>query len=142
MTTDAYSPSLAHTDDQLWRAILADLGFWAVAGSLAALLALPVGNLIDIRPLWFALSAAGLAVASVGLLVVLGRQRPVSRGLVRGLAIGNVAVAPVLWLTAFLGWLPLSTAGNWGLALCADAMFLIGLYQLYALRRAGQLATP
>ena len=135
MTSDALPQSFSHADDRLWRAIVADLAFWTIAGALAAAVSAPIGDLIDVRPLWFAMGAAGLAAVSVASLLGLNRMRPVSRQLVWGFAIGNLVLAPMVWLTALLGWLPLSSFANWGLAACADAMFLLGLYQLYALRR-------
>jgi hypothetical protein len=135
MTSEALSRSFPHANAHLWRAVAADLAFWTAAGLLAALLSVPIGNLIDVRPLWFAVGAAGLAAFSVGSLFVLDRMRPVSRRLVWGFALGNLAGAPVAWLAAFLGWLPLSAAGNWGLAMCADAAFILGLYQLYVVRQ-------
>jgi hypothetical protein len=135
MTSDALSRPFPHAKTHLWRAIVADLAFWTAAGLLAALLSVPIGNLIDVRPLWFAVGAAGLAAGGVGLLFLLGRVLPVSRGLVWAFALTNLVVAPVLWVAAFMGALPLSAAGNRGLAMCGDAMLILGLYQLYALRQ-------
>ena len=135
MTSDALYRSVPHGDARLWRAIAADLGFWTAAGVLAALFCVPIGGVIGVRPLWFAVAAAGLAVFATGLLVGLNRLRPVSRRLIWGFAVGNLVAAPVVWLAAFLAWLPLLPGGNWALAACADAMLIPGLYQLYLLRQ-------
>src|SRR5262245_26457150 len=109
MTSDAISRSIPTADDHLWRAIVADLAFWTVAGAVAGMLSAPIGHLIDVRPLYLAIGAGGLAVVSVGLLLGLNRTRPVSRALVWGFAVGNLALAPLGWLTALFGWLPLSS---------------------------------
>jgi hypothetical protein len=135
MTSQSVSRSQDQSQDQLWPAVFADLAFWTVAGLLGALLCVPIGDLADIRPLWVAVGAAGLGVVAFALLLGLGRLRPVSRGLVWAFAIGNFALAPGVWLTAFAGWLPLSSAGNWALAVCGDAMLVLGLYQLSVLRK-------
>ena len=123
------------TSETLWRGISADLGFWTAAGAIGAVLSVPISDAIGVRPLWFAVGAAGLAVAAAALFVGLNRRRPVSRQLVWSFAAGNLALAPVVWLAVFLGWLPLTPAGKWGLAACADVMLVLGLYQLYTLRR-------
>lgn len=136
MTSDALSRSVPNANTYLWRGIAADLGFWTTAGILAALLCVPIGDLIGVQPLWVAAGAAGLAAVSAGLFVGLTRLRPVSRQLVWGFAVGNLAAAPVVWLAALLAWLPLTPGGNWGLAACADAMLVLGLYQLYLLRKS------
>jgi hypothetical protein len=135
MTSDALSRTLPQASDRLWPAIFADLAFWTATGGLAALLSVPIGRLIDVRPLWLAVGAAGLAAVSAGLVFLLDRLRPASRRIVWGFALGNLAAAPVLWLAALFGWLPLSSAANWALAACAYAMFVLCLYQLYVLRR-------
>jgi hypothetical protein len=129
------SQSLSRSHDHLWPAVFADLAFWTVAGLLGALLCVPIGDLANVRPLWFAVGAGALGIVAFGLLLGLGRLRPVSRGLVWSFAVGNLALAPVVWLTAFAGWLPLSSAGNWALALCGDAMLVLGLYQWSVLRK-------
>jgi hypothetical protein len=134
MTSQSLSRSIPH--DPLWPAIFADLAFWTVAGLLGALLSVPIGNLADVRPLWFAVGAGSLALAGVALLLGLGRLRPVSRGLVWAFAVGNFALAPLVWLAAVAGWLPLSSAGNWALASLGDAMLVLGLYQVWVLRKA------
>jgi hypothetical protein len=120
---------------KLWNGIVADLGFWTAAGVLAALFSVPLGGVSGVRPLWLAGGATGLAALGIVLLVGLSRLRPVPRRLVWGFAITNLASAPVVWLAALLGWLPLTAVGNWALAACADAMLLLSLYQLYLLRQ-------
>jgi bacteriorhodopsin len=119
----------------LWKGIVADLGFWTAAGLLAALFSVPLGDVTGVEPLWLAAGAAGLVATAVVLFVGLNRLRPVPRQLVWSFAVANFASAPALWLTALLGWLPVTAVGNWALAACADAMFLLGLYQLYLLRQ-------
>jgi hypothetical protein len=135
MTSDALYGPVSHANSHLWRGIVADLGFWTAAGVLVAVFSGPLGDVSGVRPLWLAVGAAGLAAGGVVLLLGLNRMRPVPRRLVWGFAATNLAAAPVVWLAALLGWLPLTPVGNWGLAACADAMFVLGLYQLYLLRQ-------
>jgi hypothetical protein len=138
MTSDALYGPVSDGNTHLRKGIVADLGFWTAAGVLAALFSAPLGGVSGVRPLWLAVGAAGLAAVGVVLLVGLSRLRPVSRRLVWGFAIANFVAAPVVWLASLLGWLPLTSVGNWGLAVCADAMFVLGLYQLYLLRQRAE----
>jgi hypothetical protein len=85
-----------------------------------------------------ALLICGLAflVCGPALLFGLNRIRPASRGLVLSFGVSNLLLVPTLWAAAALGWLPLSTAGNWALAGAGDVALVLGVWQLTALRRS------
>ena len=57
------------------------------------------------------------AMALAGLLRFLNARRPLTRGWVWSFMIFNWIAVPLTWLAALLGWLPLTTAGNWGLGI-------------------------
>jgi hypothetical protein len=55
---------------------------------------------------------------------------------VLGCGVSNLLLAPTVWVAAALGWLSLSTAGNWALAGAGDAALVLGIWQLAASRRS------
>jgi hypothetical protein len=136
MTSATISPSSRHADFARWRPIGADLAFWTVAGAVVAALS---GRLGD----WWNVPRAELLVGGLAFLVVgpallfgLSRIRPTSHGLVLGFGVSNLLLAPAVWATAALGWLPLSAAGNWALAGAGDVALVLGVWQLTALRQS------
>ena len=68
------------------------------------------------------------------MLLGLNRMRP-TRGLIAGFVVTNLVLAPLSGAAAVLGWLPLSTAGNWALADAGVIMLVLGLWQFNALRQ-------
>lgn len=87
------------------------------------------------------LLAGGLSflVGGVALLLGLNRIRPTPRGLVAGFGVSNLLLAPIMWAAAFLGWLPLSVAGNWALADAGAVALALGVWQLTAFRRSPRI---
>lgn len=133
MTTDTLAPS--STTHLLHRSIVVDLAFWTIVGIAAAALAVPAADLIAVQTVWLAVAAVTLAVVSGAALLGLGRLRPMPRAVVRAFAVFNLVGAPLVYVAAFFGWIPMNTAGTWALVLAGDAMLLLGIYQAFALRR-------
>ena len=135
MANATISRSSARTDHARWRSIAADLTFWTAVGAVVVTFS---GQLATS---WIvprsALLIGGLAFLGAGpaLLFGLNRIRPTSGGLVLAFGVSNLLLAPTLFAVALLGWLPLSTAGNWALAGAGDAALVLGIWQLIALRR-------
>jgi hypothetical protein len=136
MTSATISRSPSHTDNARWRSIAADLGFWAIAGAVAAALNGPLGRSWNVPHAGLLIGGLSFAVGGVALLLGLNRIRPTSRGLVLSFGASNLLLAPTLWLAAALGWLPLTSAGNWALAGAADVALVLGVWQLATLRRS------
>jgi hypothetical protein len=87
------------------------------------------------------LLAGGLSflVGGIGLLLGLNRIRPTPRGLVAGFGVSNLLLAPIVWVAALFGWLPLSVAGNWALADAGAVALALGVWQLTAFRRSPRI---
>jgi hypothetical protein len=135
MTNATISRSSRHADDARWRSIRADLVFWTVAGGAVAALSRPLAD-------WWHVPRAVLLVGGLCFLVLgpplllgLNRVRPTSGALVSAFVVTNFLLAPITLASAFLGWLPLSVAGNWALADAGVVMLVLGVWQLTALRR-------
>jgi hypothetical protein len=138
MTSASISARTVHTADIRWPSIRADLGFWTVAGAVVAALSGPLGNWWNAPRVELRVGGSAFLVGGVLLLFVLNRIRPTSRGLVLGFGVSNLLLTPTLWAAASLGWLPLSSAGNWALAGAGDVALVLGVWQLTALRRSGR----
>jgi hypothetical protein len=132
---DAGMTSTSISTTSRWQSIRADLVFWTVAGGVVAALSRPLAD-------WWHVPRAvlldgGLAFLVLGpvLLFGLNRVRPTTGPLVAAFVVTNFLLAPVTLAAAFLGWLPLSVAGNWALADAGAVMLVLGIWQLTALRR-------
>lgn len=137
MTTTAIFPTSRHADQTRWRSIRADLGFWSVVGAVVAALSGPLGDWWNVPRAELLVGGLAFLVGGIVLLFGLNAIRPTSRGLVLSFGVSNLLLAPSLWAAAALGWLPLSTAGNWALAGAGDVALVLGVWQLIALRRRG-----
>jgi hypothetical protein len=135
MTSTSISTESRQVDQPRWRSIRADLVFWTLTGAVVAALSRPLGNWWNVPRTELLAGGLSFLVGGIVLLFSLNRVRPTSRGLVLSFGVSNLLLAPTLWATAALGWLPLSTAGNWALAGAADAALVLGIWQLTALRR-------
>ena len=135
MTSDSVLSRDLRSDDERWRSIFADLSFWTVAGVIVAVLSGPLGRWWDVPQPVLLAGAVLTGSGGIGLLFALNRMRPTQRRMVRGFAVFNLAFAPLVWVTALFGWLPLSTSGNWALAVAGDVAFVFGVWQLLVARR-------
>ncbi|MGB9251231.1 MAG: hypothetical protein WCC28_16020 [Mycobacterium sp.] len=136
MTNASISRSPDRINHTRWRSVGTDLAFWTVVGAVVAALSGPLGEMWGVPR--GDLVAGGLAFLAGGALLLLGlnRIRPISRGVALGCGVSNLLLAPTLWVAAALGWLPLSSAGNWALAGAGDVALVLGVWQLATARRA------
>ena len=136
MTNASISRSPDRINDSRSRSVGTDLAFWTVVGAVVAALSGPLGEMWGVPRA--DLVAGGLSFLAGGALLLFGlnRIRPLSRGLVLGCGVSNLLLAPTVWVAAALGWLSLSTAGNWALAGAGDAALVLGIWQLAASRRS------
>jgi hypothetical protein len=135
MTNATISRSPVRTDVTRWRSVAADLTFWTTVGAVVAIFSGQLANWWNLPRTALLVGGLGFLGAGPALLFALNRIRPTSGGLVLAFGVSNLLLAPTLFAAALLGWLPLSTAGNWALAGAGDAALVLGIWQLIALRR-------
>jgi hypothetical protein len=128
----------ASHDALLWRSAWIDLGFWTVVGAVAATASEGLGALLGIPTQWLVTGGIGTLVLCIVLLWLIQRSRPLSSKLIWVFFISNAVGAPLAWIMALTGALPLTSAGNWALAIAGDVMLVLGIYQFYALRKFGK----
>lgn len=121
-------------DIVVWRPIAADLTFWGVTGAIVAAAAGPLGDLFGIAPKWLVIVGVVFVAAAIPALYLLNRSRAAQLPMLWSLAIFNAVLAPFAWIAALLGWFPLTTAGNWGLAAIGDVALVLAIYQFNGLR--------
>jgi hypothetical protein len=134
MTSTSISAISRPTDDRRWRSIRADLVFWTFVGAVVAAFSGPLADWWNVSRADLLVGGLSFLVAGVALLLGLSRLRPTPRGLVAGFGVSNLLLAPIMWAAAWLGWLPLSAAGNWALADAGAVALALGFWQLTALR--------
>ena len=81
------------------------------------------------------LIAAGVFLGAAIAVAVAAALPRTSAGFVRQLAFANVAGGLTLWAVLALQWDDFRTEGRWLVAAAADAFVLIGLVEVFALRR-------
>jgi hypothetical protein len=136
MTNASISDTRDRIHDPRWRSVGTDLAFWTVVGAVVAALSGPLGEMWGVPRA--DLVAGGLLFLAGGALLLFGmnRIRPLSRGLVLGCGVSNLLLASTASAAAALGWLPLTSAGNWALAGAGDVALVLGVWQLASARRA------
>jgi hypothetical protein len=113
----------------------ADGIFAIVSGGIALLASGPVADLIELQtPL--ALIVLGIVLLGYGaMLLFFADREPVNR------RVAQIAIVLyMLWVVdrfagLLFGFFPVNTAGKWAIAIIAEAVFVFGLLEIYALRR-------
>ena len=114
----------------------ADGVFALVSAAIAILASGPVARLIELEtPI--ALVGLGVVLLGYGVLLLFFANRESANRRVAQIAI----VLNMLWVVdsyagLLLGFYPVNTAGKWAIALIAEVVFVFGLLEIYALRRA------
>jgi len=87
--------------------------------------------------------AAGIVFIAAGIAILqLARQPHPDRALVQPLAVANVAGGIAGWVLLIVGWSWFQPEGRWALGMASDAVIIIGLLQLRALKRPSATASP
>ena len=111
-----------------------DAGFEFAVGAALIAFAGTIGG-------WFGFGppiavAIGLVFVLAGVVILQMARSPVDSALVRALASANIAGGALGWLTLAVVWGSLAPEARWLLGMASDAVILIGLLELLALRRA------
>ena len=142
MTTQELTQTTVRSSNQARRGGLlrntlrANAVFSEISGLVFLLFAGRLSALIGIQPP-LVFTVMGAVVLGYGALLWLGTRQP---EVSRTLAIFAI-VADVLWVVdsavvLLTGWLPLTTAGMWIVAILADIVLVFAILQFVGLRRA------
>jgi hypothetical protein len=113
----------------------ADGIFAIVSGGIALLASGPVADLIELQtPL--ALIVLGIVLLGYGaMLLFFADREPVNRRVAQIAIVLNMLWVVDSYAGLLFGFFPVNTAGKWAIAIIAEAVFVFGLLEIYALRR-------
>lgn len=118
------------------KVLRADGIFALLSGASLVIAAGPIAKLIALSQPWI-LIVLGLVLLGYGAILLYTAGRSDMNHVVAWLAIvlnGIWVIASYLGL--FLGWFPVNTAGNWAIALVAEAVAVFAVLEYIALRRS------
>jgi hypothetical protein len=118
------------------KVLRADGIFALFSGTLLVIAASPIANLIAIdQPV--ILIVLGLVLFGYGAMLLVSAGRENMNRQVAWLAIILNSVWVIAsYLGLFLGWFPVNTAGNWAIALVAEAVAIFAILEYIGLRRS------
>lgn len=144
MTTQVGNESQVSSEKKtslLTKILRADGLFALVSGAVLILAAGPIANLIELGyPLVLAFDGV-LFLGYGALLLYFAGREPENRRIAR-IAIGLNALWAIGSFTGVIfGWFPVNTAGNWAIALAAEAVAIFAVLEFIALRRVEKEVT-
>lgn len=119
----------------LQNALFVDSVISLISGVAALLFSKAIANFLGITTSWIILTFGVVAVVySIGIFLA-ARAEPVHLGVARLAAYGNLVGALGIAALVFANVMPLSIAGKWTVALLADAVLVLAIFQHVGLRR-------
>ena len=120
------------TGSNLLRRVLQSDGvFEAVLGAILILGAKPLAPLFGLDAPAILIGVGIVLLISAALLFRIAAREPADRPTALSVAILNAAWVVVSAIVVLTGWLPLSTAGNWAVALIAGVIAVFAALQFY-----------
>jgi len=115
----------------LRRALQIDGVFEAVLGAILIFGARPLAALFGLNASAILVGAGVMLFFVAALLFRIAAREPADRPAALSIAILNVAWVILSTIVLLTGWLPLSTAGNWAIALVAGVIAVFAALQFY-----------
>ena len=136
VTTINSTPIPVSPDRLLRRVLQANMIFSGLSGLVLTVDAAPLSRWLGIPSAWI-LVAIGLGLLGfAGELFYIARQKPLNLRLANAILWMDVAWVVGSALLLFTGWVPLTTAGWWAVALMADVVTLLAILEYVGIRRA------
>lgn len=135
MTTQVKTIETKSKSSFLTTILRADGIFAIVSGAIALLASGPVSDLIQL-PTPLALVILGIVLLGYGaMLLFFADREPVNRRIAQIAIVLNMLWVVDSYAGLLFGFYPVNTAGKWAIAIIAEAVFVFGLLEIYALRR-------
>ena len=119
----------------LRKALYVDSAFSFVGGAVLLLFSKAAASALGFTTPWGILVVGVIAVVYGIEVYLAARAEPVRIGIARFATYGNLAWVVGSALVIFVNLVPLTTAGKWAVALTADAVLVLALFQYAGLRR-------
>ncbi len=119
----------------LKTALFADSAICFISGIACLLFSKAIAGFLGVPASW-TIFALGVGVIVYAVEVYLAaRAEPVNRGIARFAAYGNLVWVLGSAVLIFANLVPFTTAGKWTIALVADAVLILGIFEYIGLRR-------
>lgn len=126
---------LKNNSSLLKKALLADSEICFISGIACVLFSRAIAGFLGVSASWIILAlGAGVIVYAVEVFLA-ARAEPVNMGIARFAAYGNLVWVLASAVLIFANLIPFTTAGKWTIALVADVVLVLGIFQYVGLRR-------
>lgn len=126
---------LANNSPLLRNALRLDSAFSLISGLAFLLFSKAIAGFLGVSASWVILAiGAGVIVYAVELYLA-ARAEPVHLGIARFAAYGNLVWVLASAVLIFANIVPFTTAGKWAIAIVADIVLVLGIFQYLGLRR-------
>ena len=119
----------------LKNALFVDSVLSFISGAVLLLFSKAIAGFLGLSASWI-IPVVGVICLAYGIEIYLAaRAEPVKIGIARFAAYGNLAGALGIAVLIFANLVPFTTAGKWTVALAADAVLVLAIFQYVGLRR-------
>lgn len=119
----------------LKNALFVDSVVSFISGMAFLLFSKAIASFLGISAPWIILVVGIVAIVYGAEVYLAARAEPVHMGIARFAAYGNLIGALGIAVLIFAKLVPLTTAGKWAVAIVADAVLVLALFQHVGLRR-------
>jgi hypothetical protein len=133
--TQKESLMLTNNSSLLKNALLIDSVVSFISGMAFLLFSRAIAGFLGLSASWIILVVGIIAIVYSIEVYLAARAEPVHMGIARFAAYGNLIGAFGIAVLVFANIMPLTTAGKWAIALIADAVLVLAIFQHVGLRR-------
>ena len=127
---------LTNNSSLLKNALLIDSVVSFITGMAFLLFSKAIASFLGLSASWIILVLGVAAIVYSIEIYLAARTEPVHMGIARFATYGNLAGALGIAVLIFANLVPFTTAGKWAIALIADAVLVLAIFQHVGLRRA------
>jgi hypothetical protein len=129
---------LTNNSSLLKNALLIDSVVSFISGMAFLLFSRAIAGFLGLSASWIILVVGIIAIVYSIEVYLAARAEPVHMGIARFAAYGNLAGALGIAVLIFANLVPFTTAGKWTVALIADAVLVLAIFQHVGLRRVAK----
>ena len=126
---------LTNNSSLLKNALLIDSVVSFITGMAFLLFSRAIAGFLGLSASWIVLVIGLIAIVYSIEIYLAARAEPVHMGLARFAAYGNLVGALGIAVLIFANLVPFTTAGKWAVAIVADAVLVLAIFQHVGLRR-------
>jgi hypothetical protein len=128
-------PLMSNPSSLLKNALYVDGTFSFIGGAAFLLFSKAIASSFGISTSWIILVVGAIAIVYGIEVYLAARAEPINTGIAKFAAYGNLAWVLGSAVSIFANLVPFTRAGKWTIALIADAVLVLAIFQLLGLRR-------